>query len=47
MLGKSKSKIEAKEKQKRGTQLSRARVASERQTWTKKRAYKNASLIEL
>ena len=38
ILGKSKNKNEAKEKQKRETQLVRARVATERQTWTKKRA---------
>ena len=35
---KNKIKNEAKEKKKRGTQLVRARVATERQTWTKKRA---------
>ena len=38
ILGKSKSKNEAKENKKRGTQLVKAHVATERQTWTKKQA---------
>ena len=39
ILGKNENKNEAKEAQKRGTQLVRARVATERQTWTKKGGY--------